>query len=96
MNSSVEKLVKNISDNDYKYLSQEFNPEQLKLAKQKWMYPYEYMFCFERFSEDKLPDKNIFIGLWKKHISVKNTICMLSKFVIALKRKNWVIIMTFI
>ena len=35
MNSSVEKLVKNISDNDYKYLSEEFNPEQLKLAKQK-------------------------------------------------------------
>ena len=26
MNSSLEKLVKNLSDNDFKYLSEEFNP----------------------------------------------------------------------
>ena len=63
MNSSSEKLVKNLSDNDCKYLSEEFNSEQTNLVKQKRVYPYEYMDSFERFSEDKLPDKNTFINL---------------------------------
>ena len=39
MNSSIEKLVKNLLDNDFKYLSEEFNPEQIKLVKQKGVYP---------------------------------------------------------
>ena len=39
MNSSIEKLVKNLSDNDFKYLSEGFNPEQIKLVKQKGVYP---------------------------------------------------------
>ena len=56
MSFSLEKLVKNLSDNDFKYLSEEFNPEQIKLVKQKGLYPYKYMDSFERFSEDKLPD----------------------------------------
>ena len=56
MNSTLEKLVKNLSDNDFKYLSKEFNPEQIKLVKQKGVYLYEYMDSFERFFEDKLPD----------------------------------------
>ena len=34
-NSGLDKLVKNLSDNDFKYLSEEFNDEQLKLVKQK-------------------------------------------------------------
>ena len=39
MNFSVDALIKNLSDNDFKYLSQEFSEEQLKLVKQKGMYP---------------------------------------------------------
>ena len=35
MNSSLDTLVKNFSDNGFKYLSQEFSGEQLKLLKQK-------------------------------------------------------------
>ena len=35
MNSSLDALVKNLTDNDFKYLSQEFNGEQLTLLKQK-------------------------------------------------------------
>ena len=50
MNSSLGKLVKNLSDNDFKYLSEEFNHKQIKLVKQKGMYPYEYMDSFGRFS----------------------------------------------
>ena len=63
INSSLKKLVKNLSDNDFKCLSEEFNPEQIKLVKQKGVHHYEYMYSFERFSEDKLPDKNTFINL---------------------------------
>ena len=40
MNSSLEKLVKNLSDNDFKYLTQEFDSKNLKLLKQKDDDPY--------------------------------------------------------
>ena len=33
MNSGLDALVKNLTDNDFKYLSQEFNGEQLNLVK---------------------------------------------------------------
>ena len=51
MNSRFEKLVKNISDNDLKYLTQIFGSKHLELSKQKDAYPYEYMDSFKRFSE---------------------------------------------
>ena len=60
MNSSFEKLVKNLSGNDFKYLTKEFGSKNLELLKQKGAYPYEYMDSFERFNEEKLPDKNVF------------------------------------
>ena len=60
MNSSVEKLVKNLSDNDFKYLTEEFGSKNLELLKQKDAYPYEYMDSFKRFNEEKLPDKECF------------------------------------
>ena len=56
-NSSLIKFVKNRSDNEFKYLSQEFSGDFLQLVKQKGVYPYEYTDSFERFSEDKLPDR---------------------------------------
>ena len=51
INSSLEKLVKNLSDNDFKYLTQEFGSKNLELLKQKNAYPYEYMDIFKRFSK---------------------------------------------
>ena len=60
MNSSLEKLVKNLSENDFKYLTEEFNSKSLELLKQKGSYPYEYMDNFKRFNEEKLPDKECF------------------------------------
>ena len=62
-NSSLYKLVKNFSDEDCKYLIEEFGSENLELLKQKGDYPYEYMNSFERFNEEKLPAKNVFIVL---------------------------------
>ena len=42
MHSSLDSLVKNLSDN-FMYLSQLFSGKQLKVVKQKGVYPYEYM-----------------------------------------------------
>ena len=39
MNSSLDKLVKNLSDEDFKYLVEEFGSENLELLKQKGDYP---------------------------------------------------------
>ena len=40
MHSSLDSLVKNLSDNDFKYLSQEFSGDLLKLVKQKGVYTF--------------------------------------------------------
>ena len=69
MNSSLDSLVKNLSDNDFKYLSEEFSGEVLKLEK-KGVHPYEYIDSFQKFSENKLPDKcKFFSSLKNKCIS---------------------------
>ena len=62
MNSSLDSLVKDFSDDDFKYLSEEYSGEFSKLVKQKRVYPYEYMDSFKKFSEDKLPDKCKFLS----------------------------------
>ena len=49
-------MVKNLNDKDFKYLSEKFCGEQLKLVKEKGIYPYEHMDSFKRFNESKLPD----------------------------------------
>ena len=48
MNSSLEKLVKNLSDNYFKYLTEEFQSKNLELFKQKSAYPYDYMDMFRK------------------------------------------------
>ena len=60
INSSLDKLAKNLSDKDFKYLTEEFGSKNLELLKQKGTYPYKYMDSFERFHEEKLPDKKYF------------------------------------
>ena len=60
MNSSIDKLAKNLSDKDFKYLIEEFGSKNLELLKQKGTYPYEYMDSFERFNKEKLLDKKYF------------------------------------
>ena len=39
MDSSLEKLTKNLSDKDFKYLIEEFGSTNLELLKQKGTYP---------------------------------------------------------
>ena len=63
MNSSLEKLVKNLLDNDFKYLAEEFGSKNLELLKQKDAYTYEYMDSFERFGEENCLIENVFTAL---------------------------------
>ena len=73
MNSSLDALVYNLSDNDFRYLSLEFSGDLLDLVKQKGAYPYEYMGSFKNFSEDKLPDWcGFYSSLKDKYISEKD------------------------
>ena len=65
MNSSLDKLVKNLLDEDCKYLVEEFGSENLELLKQKGAYLYQYMNSFERFNEEKLPAKKYFYSSMK-------------------------------
>ena len=66
MNFSLDKLVKIMSDKDFKYLVEEFGSEKLQLLKQKDAYPYEYMNSFESFNEEKLPARKYFLSSIKK------------------------------
>ena len=66
MNSSLDKLAKNLSDEHFKYLVEEFGSENLGILKQKGTYSYEYMNNFERFNEEKLPPRKYFFSSTKK------------------------------
>ena len=66
MNSSLDKLVKNLTDKDFKYLSEEFSNEQLKFGKENGTHPYQYMNSFKKFRENKLPDRCKFISSLKE------------------------------
>ena len=49
LSSSLVSLVKNLGEDYFKYLSQEFNSKVLDLVKQKGFYPYVYIGRFEKF-----------------------------------------------
>ena len=66
MNSSLDKLVKNLSVKDFKYLVEEFGSKYLEILKQKASYPYEYMNNFERFNKKNCLLENISLVQQKK------------------------------
>ena len=55
MNSSLDKVVKNVSHESFKYLVEEFVSQNLELLKEKGAYLYEYMSSFEKSKEEDLP-----------------------------------------
>ena len=70
MSSSLDNLVKNLPDEAFKYTKQEFKKEQFNLMKQKGIYPYDHMDCFDRFNEIQLPEKQDFYSILNnEHIS---------------------------
>ena len=61
MNSRLKKLIKNFTDNDFRYLTEKFGLKDLELLKKKALkYPFEYMESFKRFNEEKFPDRECF------------------------------------
>ena len=60
MNTSLEKLLKNLTDIDFKYLTEEFGSKNLELFKQKGAYPDEYMNSFKRFKKKNCLTKMFF------------------------------------
>ena len=73
MNCSLDALIKDLSDNYFKHLSQEFSGEFSKLVRQKGVYPYDYMDNFKKLSADKLPDRcEFFSSLKDQCISEKD------------------------
>ena len=60
MSSSLDNLIKNLPDEAFKYTKQGFKKEQFEFMKQKGIYPYDHMDSFEKFNENKLPEKKNF------------------------------------
>ena len=71
MNSSLDKLLKNLWDNDFKYLTEEFGSKNLELLKQKGAYPYEYMNSFKKFKEKNCLINIVFSDLQRMEKLVK-------------------------
>ena len=66
MNLSLDKPVKNLADEDFKYLVKEFGSENVEILKQKGACPYEYMDSYKRFNEEKLCARKYFFSSTKK------------------------------
>ena len=62
LSSSLDSLVKNLSKDDFKYMSQEFDNNVLDLVKRERFYLYWCMSDFEKFKE-KLRCKEKFYSL---------------------------------
>ena len=72
MNFRLRKLVKNLSEKDFKYIVQ-FGSENLELLKQKGSYPYEYISILEKVEEKKLPTRKYFFSSKEKLVMmIKN------------------------
>ena len=51
LSSSLDSLIQNLTNNNFKCSVQEFVNNVLDLLKQKGFYPYEYMSDFKNFEE---------------------------------------------
>ena len=63
MNSSLEKLVKNLSDNDFKYLAKEFDFKNLELLKQRGLILMSTWTVLKDLMKKNRPIKNVFTAL---------------------------------
>ena len=72
LNNLLDNLVKNLGENDFNHLSQEFNANVLDLLKKKGFFVYFYGDSFEKFKEG-FPTKDKFYNtLTNRAISDKN------------------------
>ena len=59
ISSSLDSLIKKLSKDHFKYMSQKFANNVLDVVKQKSFYPYDYISYLEKFKE-QLPSKDKF------------------------------------
>ena len=71
LSSSLDSLVKNLGQDDFAYLSQEFDNTLLDLVKQKGFYPYKYMTDSDKFKEQLPRKEKFYSSLTGKKISDK-------------------------
>ena len=73
LSSSLEKLVSALDKGDFAALRKHFTDEDITHLTRKQVYPYDYMSCWEKFEETKLPQKKDFYNiLTKSHISTED------------------------
>ena len=60
MASSLEKLSKNLTKEQFVNLSKYYQGDKLDLLMRKGVYPYDYMDSFDKFDEEELPPKDEF------------------------------------
>ena len=56
-NSSLDTLVSNLNNEDFKYLVSEFGTDKLEILKRKDAYPYKQVDSYEKFKHPSLPEK---------------------------------------
>ena len=66
--SLLDSLVKSLSKDYFKYLSQESDTNVLDLVKRKIFYPYEYMNDFEELKEELPSKEKLYSSLEGKNI----------------------------
>ena len=69
--SPLVSFVKNFNEDEFKYLSQEFDKNKLDSVKQKGFYPYEYMSDFENFKEELPSKERFYSSLTNKKVNDK-------------------------
>ena len=63
LQTSLEKLVKNMGREDFHHTSKYFSGEKLDLMLRKGVYPYEYMTGVEKFADTELPAREKFSSM---------------------------------
>ena len=64
LNSKLEKLASNLSEDDFIYTKKYFtDPVQFNLMRRKGVYPYDYMDSFSKFNDTELPKIEEFYNL---------------------------------
>ena len=65
LNSALDILVNNLSEDDFKNLKKYFTPEQVKLLKQKGFFPYDYLDNIEKLKDPTPPPQKAFYSKLK-------------------------------
>ena len=63
MNSSLEKLVRYLADDDFIYLTEEFGSKNLEVLKQKGAYVYEHMAVLKDLMKKNCLTESVFTAL---------------------------------